>query len=231
MVQVDTAVEARITKNGKHFVVLVDCDLALAFRRGEDVALSDVLASDDVYADARKGLRAAEKDLEAAFGTSNVTAVAEKIIKHGEVVLTAEHHRRLFTQLKKQIVNAIARDAINPQTNTPHPPDRIANAMDEAKVRIDVHKHADAQVQDIVKQLSRILPIRIEVRELQVQIPAQFAQQSFRILKDMGTMKRQEWLNDGSLFAIICLPAGQQEALEHALGKLTRGDYDLKIRS
>ena len=231
MVRVDQAVEARLTKAGRHFVVLVDCDKALDYKTGKSVSLSDVLASEDVYADARKGLHAAKSDLLAVFGTEDRYKIVDNILKNGEIAITAEHQRRLINQLKRQIVDAICRNAINPQTNTPHPPARIEAAMDAARVPIDIHKSAETQVQDIVHKLAVHLPIRLEVRELQVQVPASFAQSCFHLLKSYGTLKKQDWLSDGSLLAIVALPAGQQEAFEKALGNVTKGNFDLKIRS
>ncbi len=231
MVHVDSAVHARITKHGKHFVILVDCDLALAYRQGEPIALADLVASEEVYADAKKGLRASDADMQLAFNSNEFAVVADIILKKGEIVLTAEHQRKLVEQRKNQVVAIIARNAINPQTNTPHPAPRIADALTAAKVHVDVHKSADAQVGDVVKKLSAVLPIRLEMRDLQVQIPAQYAQRTFGIFKQYGTLHKQEWLSDGSLFVHLRLPAGQQEALENALRGVCKGDYNLKIRS
>ena len=231
MVRVDQAVEARLTKAGRHFVLLVDCDKALDYKAGKTVGWGDLLASEEVYADARKGLHAAKSDLVAVFGTEDIHKIAEKILKEGEIAITAEHQRRLVAQLKRQIVDAICRNAINPQTNTPHPPARIESAMDAARVPLDIHKSADAQMQDIVHKLVTHLPIRLEVRELQIQVPASFAQSCFHVLKSYGTLKKQDWLSDGSLLVVVMLPAGQQEAFEKALGHATKGNFDLKIRS
>ncbi len=231
MVRVDQAIEARLTRAGRHFVILVDCDKALDYKTGKSVPLSEVLASEDVYADARKGFHAAKSDMLTVFGTEDISKIADKILKEGEIAVTAEHQRRLVDQLRRQIVDAICCNAINPQTNTPHPPARIESAMDAARVPIDIHKSAEVQMQDVVHKLAAHLPLRLEVRELQVQIPATSAQACFHILKSYGTLKKQDWLSDGSLLAIIILPAGQQETFEKALSRVTKGNFDLKIRS
>ena len=46
MVRVDQAVEARLTKAGRHFVLLVDCDKALDYKAGKTVGWGDLLASE-----------------------------------------------------------------------------------------------------------------------------------------------------------------------------------------
>ena len=58
-------------------------------------------------------------------------------IKNGEIQLTTEYKNKLRDQKRKQIVNLISRNAVDPSNNLPHPPQRIENALNEAKVKID----------------------------------------------------------------------------------------------
>ena len=160
MVNVDKAVIARLKKGENNFEILVDCENALDFRRGKEVSLDDVLATDDIFKDVKKGEKAS--DLEKSFGTEDVRKISEKIIKEGEVQLTAEYKSKIREEKKRRIVSLIARGCINPDTNTPHPPQRIENALEEAKVKIDEFKSAEEQVDVIIKQLRPIIPISVE---------------------------------------------------------------------
>jgi len=229
MVNLDEAVIARTKKNGKDFEVLVDLDKALALKKGEDVNLEEVLATNDIFKDSKKGLHASDEDMNSAFSTTNKEEVARKIIEQGEIQLTADHKNKLREEKKKKIINIINRNAINPQNNLPHPPQRIEAAIDEAKVHIDEFKRAEDQVHEIVQKINSILPIRFEVRIIEVIVPANFASQSYGILKNLGDLQKDEWLNDGSLHAKIKIPAGLQEELENELNKLTHGDVQINI--
>ncbi len=60
-------------------------------------------------------------------------------------------------------------------------------------------------------------------------IPANYEAQSYRTLKMYGTLKKDEWQNDGSLVAVIDLPAGMSEEFENELNKLTKGESETKI--
>tara|TARA_Y100000034_G_scaffold106690_1_gene135583 strand:- start:1690 stop:2385 length:696 start_codon:yes stop_codon:yes gene_type:complete len=227
MVDVDKAVIARLKKGENVFEILVDCEMALNFKKGKVSNLDDVLATDDIFKDVKKGEKAS--DLQSVFGTEDARKIAEIIIKEGEVQLTSEYKKKLRDEKKKRIINLIVRGCINPDTNTPHPPQRIESALEEAKVRIDEFKPAEEQVNEIIDKIRVILPIKYEIREIAIKIPGAYAGKSFPILKQYGKVMKDEWQNDGSLVAVVEIPAGIQEEFFDKLNSLTKGDVESKI--
>ncbi|HQQ37122.1 MAG TPA: ribosome assembly factor SBDS, partial [Methanothrix sp.] len=119
MVRLDDAVPARLKTHGTTFEVLVDPDGALALKRGESVNLEEILAVEDVFENASRGDRSPEEDLQKAFGTTQALTIAEAIIKKGEISLTAEQRKQFIENKRRQVIEIIARNAINPQTKTP----------------------------------------------------------------------------------------------------------------
>jgi len=228
MVDINKAVIARYRKEGLDFEILVDCDKAIGFREGK-AQLDDVIATNDVFKDVKKGFHASEHDIKRLFNTDDKRKVIEEIIRHGEIQLTAEYRNKLREEKKKAIINIIHRNAINPQNNLPHPPDRIERALEEARVKIDEFKKPEEQVHDIVSRLTPILPIKFEMWEIAVKIPSSFAAQSYGIIKEFGELKKDEWQSDGSLIATLEIPAGMQEDFENRLNKLTHGEVDIRI--
>ncbi len=229
MVRVDEAVIARLKKEGKTFEVLVDCDKAIEFREGKIESLEEVLATREIFSDVKQSERATDIDIKKAFHTDVFNEIAAQIIKKGEVQLTTEHKNKLREEKKKKIVEMIHKNAINPQSDVPHPRERIENAMKEAKVRIDEFKSAEDQMQEVISQLRSLLPLKIETREIEILIPGQYAGSSYGILKRLGKMLKDDWLDNGSLKVVLEIPAGIQEELENEVSKLTKGDFDLKI--
>src|SRR3989304_628223 len=134
MVALDESIIARLKTHGKTFEIFVDPDNALAFKRGDQVKIENLLAVEDVFSDAKNGDRPAEQDVINAFGTTDAIKIAEKIIREGELHLTTEQKKKILDEKKKRVINIIAQNAINPQTKAPHPPARIESAMDEAGV-------------------------------------------------------------------------------------------------
>ncbi|MBI3260585.1 MAG: ribosome assembly factor SBDS, partial [Ignavibacteriae bacterium] len=157
MVTVDEAIIAKIVKNGKHFEILVDPELAYELRDGKSVSIQKMLAINIICTDAKKGDKASTADIEAAFGTTDIEKITEHIVKHGEIQLTTEFRRKKVEERRKQIANLISKNAVNPQTKMPHPADRILNAMEQSHFSVDPMKTAEQQMDDAVKAIKQIL--------------------------------------------------------------------------
>ncbi|RLG77508.1 MAG: ribosome assembly factor SBDS [Thermoprotei archaeon] len=222
-------VVARLVVRGKKFEILVKPQLAYRFREGDKIPIDEILVGDFVYKDVRKGLKASPEELRGIFGTDDIRKISEEIIRKGELQLTTEQRRELLEMKKKQIVNYIARSAVDPRTNTPIPPTRIEKAMEEARVSIDLYKSVEEQVPKIVKAISRILPIKIAKALLHVRIPAQYSSRVYSQLTRMGDVKKTTWLADGSLIAEIEIPAGMQAEAIDRLNQLTKGNVYVKV--
>jgi ribosome maturation protein SDO1 len=223
MVTVEDAIIARYTKDGKHFEILVDPTIAYDLKEGRIVSLSRMLAANIVFTDAKKGTKAGTVDLQTAFATTDVEKIAEAIVKKGELQLTTEFRRKKTEERRKQIATFISKHAINPQTKVPHPPDRILNAMDIARVNVDPFKPAEQQVEDVIKALKSVLPISMEEAELNIEVPAQFAGRAYGMLKEYNIQKEQ-WLANGSLIVKIAIPAGLKESIYRKINALTAGN-------
>jgi len=229
MVTLDKAVVARCKSCGAHFEVLVDPDAALALKKGEDVSIENVLAVEDIFEDASQGERIAEDDLRRAFGTTDVHSAAREIILKGELQLTSEQRRRMQEDKRRRVIDMIVRNALNPQTGSPHPPSRIEKAMEEAGVHIDPFKSVDEIVTEVMKKIRPIIPIRFEEVRIAVKVPPQYAAKSYGDITGFGQLEKQEWQNDGSLVAIIKIPAGMQDDFYSLVNRLTKGEAETKL--
>ena len=220
---------ARFVSHGHTFEILVKPDLAFKFKEGKKVDMHEVLVGDLVYKDARKGLKASEEALKKVFGTIDIYKIAEVILKKGELQLTAEQRRALIENKKKQIIAFISRNCVDPKTGLPHPPKRIEIAIEQAKVGIDPFKDTEAQALQIIKAISRILPIKLAKAYVQVTIPAQYSGRAYGVLAGFGEIKRAQWRSDGSLLMELEIPAGLQQELIDKVNALTKGKGEVKI--
>ena len=71
---------ARITRTGEKFEILVKPEPALDYKTGKPIALSQILAIEEIYSDAGKGTHASSEKLEKAFGTIDALKIAEEIL-------------------------------------------------------------------------------------------------------------------------------------------------------
>jgi ribosome maturation protein SDO1 len=228
MVKLEDAVTARFDSHGEKFELLVDPDLALELRMGKSVSMSELLAVETVFKDAAKGTEQSPAALSKAFATTDVFEIAKKIVKDGEVQLTTEQRRKIREIKVKEVIDFIARNAMNPQTNAPHPPQRIENAIAEAKVKIDEMKSVEEQLPAILKELKKILPISMEQIQIAVKISAAHAARAEHVLHKYKIIK-EGWQGDGSLIAVVEMPAGLRQDFLNDLNGLCHGDVETKI--
>ena len=229
MVTLDDAVIARLKKGGKQFEVYVDPDAAFSMKRGEEIDMEKVLAVEDVFEDASKGDRPAEKDIDNTFKTQDTFEIARQIILHGEIHLTTEQRKKILEDKKRQIISMIAANAINPQTKTPHPPARIEHAMEEAGVHIDAMKSVDDQINIVMKAIRPIIPIRFEEISIAIKIGMDYAPKAYGPISKFGTLTKEEWQKDGSWIGVVTIPAGLQDDLFGLVNHLTKGNAEIKI--
>ncbi|MBI2541218.1 ribosome assembly factor SBDS [Candidatus Woesearchaeota archaeon] len=229
MVNVDQAVIARLKMQGSSFEILVDCNNALALKEGGNIDMHDVLAAARVFSDAKKGLEASSTAIRQIFGTDDVGEVARQIIRKGEIQLTQEYRESLRESKRKQIISIIHRNGVDPKTHLPHPPQRIENAFEEAKFHVDEFMPVQGQVQEALKKLRQILPIKFEVKELAIKLPPEYAPKCYAIVKSFGTILREEWQANGNWVAVVEMPGGMESDFYDRLNKICHGNVESKV--
>jgi ribosome maturation protein SDO1 len=220
---------ARLSVAGERYEILVAPDAALEYKQGQDRDIARILVADAIFTDSSKGLRASEEQLQKAFQTVDVFEVARAILRRGELQLTADQRSNLVEEKRKQIVAFISRRCIDPRTGSPHPPLRVEQAMEQARVVVDPFKPGEEQARMVIDALRPILPLRIEDIRVAVKVPPEYASQAIGVVKDFGGISRSEWQSDGSWIAVLEMPAGLHTSLLDRLARLTHGNYQTKI--
>lgn len=218
-------VVARLKLRGKPFEVIVDCDKAMELKKKRNVNSStvrDILGIDVVFSDYKKGFKASSDDLKKAFGTEDVYEIASRIISEGEVALTQEYREKEREIKLKQIVNFLTMNCVDPRTNAPYTSERLLSALKQAGARIDEKRSTDEQALNIIKQVEKIIPIKIATIKLKLEIPAAFTGKVYSLIQKFNKEKEQ-WLPDGSLSCVLNIPAGMQLEFYDKLNAITHG--------
>ena len=229
MVDLGDSVIARYKDKNHIFEILVDCEKAMAYKKGEKVDISSLVFVQNIFDDVKKGIRSSDNVLTQIFGTLDFWKIADKIVKKGDIQLTTEYKTKIREQIRKRIIDLLHKNCIDVKTGRPHPPQRIENALNDVKINIDENKPADVQIQNIIKQLQTILPIKFELRQLSIIIGAKYAGSSYNTIKKYGKILKEEWNNDGSIDFIIEIPAGMQEEFEITLNNLAHGQIEMCV--
>ncbi|MBA3045285.1 MAG: ribosome assembly factor SBDS [Candidatus Thermoplasmatota archaeon] len=225
----DGMVIARFEFRGHNFEIILEADYVNDGRSDEWKDILEHMPAEQIFSDARKGKRAPQEEMDDAFVTSNTKEIAIDILKRGQVQLTTEQRRVMQEEKFRQIVAIIVRESMNPQTKTPHPPQRIESAIAEAGIHIDPMKPVNAQVKDVVQALRAILPISFEKLRLAIKLSGTDYGKCYGDIKGMGTISKEEWTSDGSWVGVVEIPAGLQQDLFDRLNEKTKGSVESKI--
>jgi ribosome maturation protein SDO1 len=87
----------------------------------------------------------------------------------------------------------------------------------------------DAQVQDVLKAIRPLIPIRIETVQVAVKFPPTQAGKAQSILHGWGEARQQAWQSDGSYIAVVEIPGGMQTEFFNHLNQRTHGDVETRI--
>ena len=211
---------ARIKKGGKNFEIDIDFDQAISFKEGKISDIKSVLKVEQIFKDVKKGLQASETELQQLFDASDPLEVAKIIIEKGEIQLTQEYREQLREKKKKQIINIIHRNGVDPRTHSPHPPQRIKNALEEAHVNIK-NTPIDSQIKDIISQIRKIIPIKIEEKKIKITIPSIHTGKAYGLINEYK--EKEEWLSNGDLEITVNIPSGTSMNFYDKLNSLTHG--------
>ena len=227
---VDEAIIAKYEYCGEHFEILVDPDLAAEFRNpdGQDVAIEDLLAVEEIFKDSKKVDKASEEAMLKIFETTDPIEVSKVILEKGHVQLTAEQKRQMQEDKRRLVINKISREAINPQSGLPHPAQRIENAVNEAKVKFDPFVSVDQQVQTALKAIKPLIPIRFEKVKVAVRLPGSSAGGAYSAIHHFGEILNEEWQQDGSWIGIVEMPGGLQDDFAAKMAEISSGEAETK---
>lgn len=231
MISLEEAVTARLESHGARFEVLIDPDAALAIKRGEfEGDLEDVIAAEDVFENASRGDRPAEEDVEEVFGTTDPLEIIPEVVKRGDIQITAEQRREMTEQKRKQLINTIVRNAVNPQMDdAPHPPERIERALEEAGFTIDPMEPVENQVDEALELLRPVIPIRFDEVTIAAQLPAEYAGSGQAKVREFGDLEREEWQADGSWVGVVTFPAGLQNDFYDLVNEVSSGEAETRV--
>jgi ribosome maturation protein SDO1 len=229
MVSLDDAITAKLETHGETFEILLDPKVFDLVKQGKSFDIVDYMAVEEVFKNASKGTKQSADKLKEAFETEDVAEIARKIVEKGEIQITAEQRKEMLESKKQQIITYIAANAINPQTHTPHPPMRIQLALEEAKFHVDPFKPLDKEIDEAMKLLRPLLPIRFEKSHIAIKLNGADYGRCFDDIISYGIVEREEWTSDGSWIGVMEIPAGLINEITDKLKHKTKGTASVKL--
>jgi ribosome maturation protein SDO1 len=213
---------------GHQFELAVEADLVRPYRRSTDgaVALDDVVLSDTIFSDGKRGDRASDESI-AALGSNPL----DTILRKGEIPLTTAERRVLVEQQRKAIVSYIHRYYVQPSTRMPAPVTRIENALALVKpLRIEPFCSPAEEAAALVKRMeSSLLLIKQEV-EAVLTVPYAHLGTAQGIIKRLANVRSgsEKHSATGATMTLSVAP-GDYEALLAELNSKCQGEIDFSV--
>jgi len=226
MVSLDDAVVARLEKGGKRYEVLVDPDLVEQFKaEPESVELDKLLATDEVWHDARGGERPTEDKIISTFGTSDLLECVMTILLKGDIQLTTAQRRQMIADKRQQIITEISRTAIDPRSKSPHPITRIELALDELRWNPDPFLSVERQIKDAVSVLKPVIPLSFQTIKLAFRVSGSAYGSVQREVR--SDVIKEQWLENGDWAFVVEIPAGMKGEY---LSKVAKRDPNTEVK-
>ena len=226
MVSLDDAVIARYEKFGKRFEILVDSQLVELWKEDSNsIEIEKIVAIEEVFHDAKDGERPTAEVLEKVFNTLIFKPIAEIILSEGSIQLTATQRKKMVEVKRRQIIQHIQSNAIDPKSKGPHPITRIELALEESRFSVDPFKKLELQIKEAIKLLKPLIPLSFENARLAFKINGKHYGSVSQILRQYK--EKEEWMPNGQWVCIIEIPAGMKGDL---ISKVMNKDSDAEYK-
>ncbi|MDO8517316.1 MAG: ribosome assembly factor SBDS [Nanoarchaeota archaeon] len=213
-----TQTTARIKRGGKNFEILIDLDEAIKVKNDKG-NINAAVITNAVFHNLKSGEQASTQDLKKFFDTDVFENICLKIIKNGEIEFPKDYLKAEQDKKYKQVVDFLIKNAVD-QHSRPFTPQRIMKALEEAHVNVK-NKPIDSQISEIIEQLQKILPMKIEMKKLSVSIPAQYTGKAYGIIHEY--LEKEDWLSNGDLQATLNMPSAMVFDFYDKLNAVTHG--------
>ena len=226
MVSLDDAVVARLEKGGKRYEILVDPELVDQFKSDPgSVSLDDLLATDEIWHDAKGGERPTEEKLQSTFGTTELLDCVTNILTNGSIQLTTIQRRQMIADKRQQIITEISRTAIDPRSKAPHPATRIELALDELRWNPDPFLSVERQIKDAITVLRPVIPLSFQTIKLAFRVSGSAYGSVQREVR--SDVIKEEWLSNGDWAFVVEIPAGMKGEY---LSKVAKRDPNTEVK-
>lgn len=144
--------------------------------RTNNISQDKTLITPIIFKNSKTGDVANQKDLKKTFNTTDKTEILTTILNKGEYKLTTNELRQLTEQKRREIINHVHTNYLNPRTKPPipHSLSLIETALKDKslKLRIDTNQSAESQFNKIKSKFCELLPLKkIETIHGKVLIP------------------------------------------------------------
>jgi len=220
---------ARIDVRDKHFEVLVDPERALDYKVRRIPWTDKILKFDEVFRDYKKGERASRDALLKAFSTDDPRKICRLIVDEGELQVPSHMRKKLVEEKRRSMMALVSRISVDPKTNLPIPLLRVEQVFDKISVSIDPFKDVEDQLKPVIKELKRILPMKLKDADIQVEFPPDLTYQVRGFLESFGEIVMQPSKRGDLMSTTARVPEAVRTSLAQKMSKRFGGKVKVTL--
>lgn len=146
----------RLRRGGRTVKVLTVPGMVLGYRQGK-VPLPDVLLSEEVYDDVRKGRKTSKWDLQQLFNTADRLECCRAVVEQGEIQLSAAQRAAIAKEKWDQVAEHFDTNYVQTRPWVYNKPQDVKYAMGKVKVRVN----AKSDVGGVIRKSRRAMQDQI----------------------------------------------------------------------
>ena len=212
----------------KKFEVITKEGSVRKYRDGK-MGWDNILISDEVYTNWKKGDKPNAKDLKNVFGTSDLQKCLHEIIDKGELQLSSKERKKDYEDKKGEVIYYIHKNYIDPKTHYPHPIHTLETYLEKVNYTIEPQGDTRRQAEDIVKKLQYQGIIFKKGRiDYNLSLNYQYMGKCTNIIHKFADIMSERQTSEGISYDLSIGPSEVDNFMVD-LNKITKGDYELKI--
>ncbi|KAG2444446.1 hypothetical protein HXX76_001199 [Chlamydomonas incerta] len=173
----------RLKKNGERFEIACYKNKVGDWRSGIEKDLDEVLQTTTIFHNVGKGVVAKDKELQAAFGTTDQNAICLEILAKGELQVGERERKQEFEHLFKDVAGVLVEKCVNPTTNRPYTLSMLERALRDIHFNLDPKKSAKQQALEALPLLQKEFPIERARMRLRLTVPVEAQQELEQLLQ------------------------------------------------
>ena len=200
MVKVNEAFEVKYRHSGGQFEVLVDFNKLKEFKeKPNQISVYDVLADTKIFRDQKKGELASNNLLKQVFPNKSNEEILKEILLKGECQIPTAYINELREEKKKQAINYISENAINPSTKTKYTQTMIESQVNKIKYNFSPERDYITQANEILAHLKKTMPIAITKIIIKIKVSGMYCGNFYGPFRRYGNITKEFFDDKGNM--------------------------------
>ena len=139
--------------NGRKFEIACYKNKVLNWRNGAESNLTEVIQTEEIYANAAQGEVVKKSVLEESFPNKTKKEIILLILEKGEMQVSQKEREAMLATLTNDIVNIISTKIVHPKTKRVFSVENIRASIKDSNIGFNLNKSAKKQAMDAIKIL------------------------------------------------------------------------------